>query len=170
MTVPAPKNAFRMPVRVRFHECDPLGHVNNAVYLTYLEQAAIDHAAAVGWPQHVLERDVGGVFVARRHEIDYLRPAVEGDKLEVVTWAETMGMASAIRRYVIRKADGTGSAAPSGLIRAPDVPAFATGEVLVTAQTQWVLVRRESGRPMRVPQQVIDAFVEPEQGEMPSDR
>jgi acyl-CoA thioesterase FadM len=72
---PTPKTACRLMVRVRFHECDPLGHVNNAVYLNYLEQAAIDHALLVGWSQQRLEREAGGVFVARRHELDYLKPA-----------------------------------------------------------------------------------------------
>ena len=45
-----PRTGFHSFVRVRFQECDPFGHVNNTVYLGYLEQVAIDHAAAVGWP------------------------------------------------------------------------------------------------------------------------
>ena len=45
-----PVSRLRTFVRVRFQECDPLGHVNNAVYISYLEQAAIDHAALAGWP------------------------------------------------------------------------------------------------------------------------
>lgn len=43
-----PRSGFMSYVRVRFHECDPLGHLNNTVYLGYLEQAAIDHAVAAG--------------------------------------------------------------------------------------------------------------------------
>lgn len=152
-----PRTAYRLPVRVRFHECDPLGHVNNAVYLNYLEQAAIDHAARVGWPQEVLERDVGEVFVARRHEIDYLRPAVQGDTLEVVTWAETMGMATAMRRYVVRRVAG-GAMEPT-LIETPDIAALEQGEVVVRALTRWALVRRDDMRPMRIPPQVISDFV-----------
>ena len=146
-----------MPVRVRFHECDPLGHVNNAVYLNYLEQAAIDHATLVGWPQDVLEREVGGVFVARRHEIDYLRPAMEGDRLEVLTWAEQMGMATAMRRYVIRRAEG-GTFEPE-LIEMPDTGAFERGEVIVRALTRWALIRRDAVRPIRIPARVVDGFV-----------
>lgn len=148
-----------MPVRVRFHECDPLGHVNNAVYLNYLEQAAIDHATLVGWPQDVLEREVGGVFVARRHEIDYLRPAMEGDRLEVLTWAEQMGMATAMRRYVIRRADGGTSEPESELIEAPDIATFERGEVIVRALTRWALIRRDAVRPIRIPARVVDGFV-----------
>lgn len=157
-----PRSAYLMHVRVRFHECDPLGHVNNAVYLNYLEQAAIDHATLVGWSQERLERDVGGVFVARRHEIDYLRPAVEGDRLEVVTWAETMGMATAMRRYIIRRTDEEGL--QRGLIESPDITSFDRGEVLARALTRWALVRRDAMRPMRIPSQVVDDFVIPMEG------
>jgi len=163
--VSKPKNAFRLPVRVRFHECDPLGHVNNAVYLHYLEQAAIDHATTVGWSQPVLEHEVGGVFVARRHEIDYLRSAVEGDLLEVMTWAETMGLASALRRYVIRKVANGDEPGSPGLINTPNIPDFESGDVVVKAQTRWALVRRDTGRPMPVPRRVIDSFVESGQGD-----
>lgn len=151
-----PKTAYRLTVRVRFHECDPLGHVNNAVYLNYLEQAAIDHAALSGWAQEDLERDVGAVFLARRHEIDYLRPAIANDRLEVVTWAEDMGMATALRRYVIRRA---GEDAEPGLIEHPDLDALQQGEIVVRALTRWALVRMDTGRPIRIPQRVIDDFV-----------
>ncbi len=164
MTASTPKSAWRLAVRVRFHECDPLGHVNNAVYLNYLEQAAIDHATAVGWSQAVLEREVGGVFVARRHEIDYLRPAMEGDRLEVITWAETMGMATAMRRYLIRGIVNDTNEEADGLITMPDVSAFHAGDVVVTAQTRWALIRLDTLRPIRIPRRVIDDFVISEDG------
>ena len=154
-----PVSAYRLPIRVRFHECDPLGHVNNAVYLNWLEQAAIDHAALAGWSQETLEREVGGVFVARRHEIDYLRPAYEGDHLEVVTWPDSMQMATALRRYVVRRV-----AEPAGepeLIARPDLAALSTGEALVRAVTRWALVSLDPVRPLRIPKRVIDAFIEP---------
>lgn len=157
----SPRSAWRLPIRVRFHECDPLGHVNNAVYLNYFEQAAIEHAAQVGWSQENLEREVGGVFVARRHEIDYLRPAVEGDRIEVVTWAEAMGMATAIRRYVIRRVPDGGL--DPELIGDPDVSSLEEGEILVRALTRWALVRRDTGRPMRIPVQVVNDFVRVEE-------
>jgi acyl-CoA thioester hydrolase len=153
-----PTSAYRLPLRVRFSECDPLGHVNNAVYLTWLEQAAIDHVGLVGWPQAVLEREVGGVFVARRHEVDYLRPAHDGDHLEVVTWADSMQMATALRRYVIRRASDAHSAPE--LIDQPDMVALGQGEILVRAVTRWALIRRDTMRPMRIPKRVIEDFVE----------
>jgi acyl-CoA thioester hydrolase len=150
-----PRSAYLLPVRVWFHECDPLGHVNNAVYLHYLEQAAIDHAALAGWPQGRLEAEIGAVFMARRHEIDYLRPAVEGDRLVVVTWPEEMGPATALRRYVIRRAIDD---EPAGLVHDPDLDALTAGEAIVRAATRWALVRRDTGRPVRIPAALIDDF------------
>src|SRR5215218_6452933 len=79
-TVLPPRSGFLAHFRVRYHEMDALGHVNNAVYLHYLEQAAIEHSSALGFTSELLER-LGGLFIARRHEIDYLRPAVVGDLL-----------------------------------------------------------------------------------------
>ena len=75
-----PRTHFQTVVTVRFDEFDPLRHVNNAVYLAWLEQAAIDHAGRAGWPEE-RQRAAGGVFNARRHEIDYLHPATH-------TWPE----------------------------------------------------------------------------------
>lgn len=160
MTGTTPKRAYRLPIKVRFHECDALGHVNNAVDLNYLEQAAIDHATAVGWPQEALQRAFGGVFVARRHEIDYLAPAMEGHRLEVVTWAEMMDRATAIRRYVIRRVGEGEEEGVAGLEIHPDVSAFHTSGMVVTAQTRWALVRSDTMRPMRIPLRVIDDFVD----------
>ena len=152
-----PASAYRLPVTVRFNECDPLGHANNAAYLVWLEQAAIDHAAMAGWPQDRLERETGGVFVARRHEIDYLRPALQGDHLEVLTWPDSMQMATALRRYVIRRAEVPYG--PPELIRDPDVSSFDTGDVLARAVTRWAFVQREPVRPIRIPAAVLGDFL-----------
>ena len=77
-----------------FHEVDALGHVNNAAYLNYLEQAAIDHATFLGLDLQRLQA-LGGVFVARRHELVFLKPTFAGDLLRVVTWlGEPRGHAS----------------------------------------------------------------------------
>lgn len=152
-----PVSAYRLPITVRFSECDPLGHANNGAYLVWLEQAAIDHASQMGWPQDKLEREAGGVFVARRHEIDYLRPAHHGDHLEVITWPDSMQMATALRRYIVRRAE-----VPHGtpeIIENPDRASFETGEILVRATTRWAFVQRDPVRPIRIPAFVLDDFV-----------
>jgi acyl-CoA thioester hydrolase len=144
--------------RVRFHELDPLGHVNNAVYLNYLEQTAIDHAAAEGYDAATL-RERGGVFIARRHDITYLRPAVENDLLCVTTWPADMSGARAIRAYEITRLTlGANQSIPEdGLRDVTDQPVC--GEVIVSARTEWAFVDPVTGRPRRIPIEVRDAFL-----------
>lgn len=60
-----------------------------AIALHYLEQAAIEHSEQVGFGIDRY-RELGGVFVLRRVAIEYLRPAMAGDTLEIINWLETM--------------------------------------------------------------------------------
>jgi len=94
---------------VRFRDCDALGHVNNAVYLTYLEESrfafwrasglgrqAPDPAPADGDPSAAAL----GVIVARV-EIDYRRPAKHGDKLRIHIGVAAIGRTSFTCEYEI---------------------------------------------------------------------
>jgi acyl-CoA thioester hydrolase len=136
---------FKTQLRVRYHEMDALGHVNNAVYQHYLEQAAVEHSEHLGFNQERCQ-ELGGVFVMRRIEIDYLRPAVAGDNLEVTTWLETLRGPRAIRRYEIRKQGDE--------------------QLLVTAEALWVWVDTKAMRPRAIPQQVIEVFEQVNQSEI----
>ena len=85
---------FRHSLEVRFRDCDPMGHVNNAVYLTYLEQARFAHWREVwGFELERLPADTPGVILARA-EIDYRIPAKYGDVLEVRIGLERIGRTS----------------------------------------------------------------------------
>ena len=75
--------AFRFPVRVYYEDTDAAGVVYYANYLRYLERARSEWLAARGFEVAALERDRGVAFVVRRVEVDYLRPARLGDRLEV---------------------------------------------------------------------------------------
>lgn len=147
-------------VRVRFNEIDSLGHVNNAVYLVYLEQAAIDHAEAAGLGADRLAA-FGGAFVAYRHEIIYLRPAYAGDVLRILTWLEEPQGARVTRNYLIVKGEESPTASLVGrLRRGRDI---AVGEAMVVrASTEWVFAN-ERGRPRRIPPELMRLFHEPGQ-------
>jgi acyl-CoA thioester hydrolase len=118
---------------------DALGHVNNAVYQNYLEQAAIEHSEYLGLTLDVY-RQVGGVFVMRRVEIDYLRPAVAGDTLEVTTWLKEMRGTRALRCYEIRKKN--------------------EDNLLITAEALWVWVDAHTMRPRPIPSVMLDKFLQ----------
>lgn len=128
---------FVTQLRVRYHEMDALGHVNNAVYQHYLEQAAIEHSEHLGFTLDYYQK-LGGAFVMRKIEIEYLRPAVAGDTLEVTTWAEKMRGPRAIRRYEIRR-------------RGEE-------ELLIKAEALWVWINTATMRPQAIPKELIDAF------------
>ena len=92
---------FRHRLEVRFRDCDPMGHVNNAVYLTYLEQARFAHWRAVwGFNFEGLPENAPGVILARA-EIDYRRPARYGDMLEVRISLDRIGRTSFSYTYEI---------------------------------------------------------------------
>ena len=128
---------YVLHLRVRHYETDALGHVNNAVYLNYLEQAAIEHAEAMGFGKARLA-ELGGFFVVRRHEIDYLGSAVAGDELAITTWPETLSGPRAVRCYEIRNA--------------------ARAKRIVAARTLWVWIDRTTGRPRPMPRAILDAY------------
>jgi acyl-CoA thioester hydrolase len=83
------RSVFEFSVRVRTYLIDALGHVNNAVYPPYMEQAATEHSEALGWDAKRYA-EIGRQFVIRQHEIVYLGSAAAGDRLTVTTWSEGM--------------------------------------------------------------------------------
>ena len=86
---------------VRFRDCDPLGHVNNAVYLTYLEQTRFNHWRALwGFGSPQLPPGMPGVILAHV-ECDYRRPATYGDTLEIRMRVAELGRTSFRYEYEI---------------------------------------------------------------------
>jgi acyl-CoA thioester hydrolase len=83
--------------RVRVYECDGLGHVNNAVYLHYLQQATAEVWVAYG----------ASAWVLRSLTIEYLAPAYSGDELAVRAWTGGVGDGSLVGNYnITRESDG----------------------------------------------------------------
>jgi acyl-CoA thioester hydrolase len=96
---------FSHRLEVRFRDCDALGHVNNAVYLSYLEQARFNHWRAIGLADLTGHADIPGVILARV-EIDYRRPAKFGDVLEVRLGIAAFGRTSFTYEYEIVDVEG----------------------------------------------------------------
>jgi acyl-CoA thioester hydrolase len=115
---------------------DELGHVNNSVWVRWVQQIAVAHWQAVSEPAH----HELYFWVVVRHEIDYLRAAHEGDRIAGRTWVGEAPRGARFDRFV----EFTG----------PD------GKTCVRARTIWAIVDRKSGRPVRVPPQVVAPFLE----------
>ena len=134
---PPPPGVFRQRRRVEWRDLDPAQHVNNAVYLSYLEDCGVHVAEAHGWP---LERMMAErlAIVARRHRIEYLLPAVLGDELEVSTWASDVRRSTAVRHFqMVRVSDGA---------------------LLARVHTLAAWVNVDTGRPTRIPSAFLEDF------------
>jgi acyl-CoA thioester hydrolase len=128
---------FTLRLQVRFSDCDPMGHVNNAKYLTYLEQARIllwgkqlgfsSRRAAEGG-----SRGVG--FILARAEIDFRAQAHDGDELEVRLSLADFGQTSAVYEY--------------------EVVDLSEGQVVATAKTVQVWFDYDAGRPMPITEEL----------------
>ena len=114
---------------------DELGHVNNAVWVQWMEQVAVAHWSSAAKAEH----QDAYFWVVVRHEIDYLRAAHEGDRVVARTWVGDAPQGARFERFV----EFTG----------------ADGKTCVRAKTMWAIIDKAAGRPVRVPREVIAPFI-----------
>lgn len=112
-------------------------HISNVAYVRWIQDAARAHSEAIGWTKERYQ-GTGCFFLIRRHEVEYLRSAMGGDQIKIVTWVDEWRPASATR--VTR------------ILRAKD------DVELVVARTDWVFVSIDGSRPKRIPADVVAAF------------
>jgi acyl-CoA thioester hydrolase len=99
-------NAFSHRLEVRFRDCDAMGHTNNAVYMTYLEQARFAHWRSLwGFGDPQTPPDMPGVILARV-EADYKRPTRYGDTIEIRLTVAEIGRSSFRYEYEIVNEQG----------------------------------------------------------------
>jgi acyl-CoA thioester hydrolase len=128
---------FELTLTARSEHIDELGHVNNAVWVQWIQQVAVAHWESLAPREH---RDAY-YWVVVRHEIDYLRAAHEGDPITARTWVGDAPQGARFDRFV----EFTG----------PD------GKVCVRAKTDWAIIDKALGRPVRVPAEVVAPFLSP---------
>jgi len=128
---------FEMALTALPEDIDMLGHVNNAVWVQWMEKVAIAHWEAVAEASH----QEAYFWVVVRHEVDYLRPAHDGDRIIARTWAEPPQGAKSVRVMEFLGNDG---------------------RQCVKSRTQWAIIDKAAGRPIRVPPEVIAPFLEAE--------
>ena len=87
--------------RVRSYECDFNGHVNHANYLRYMQEAALDASAAVGYDE-ARYNALGHIWLIRETNIEYLHPLRFGDSVEVTTWVGDFRRVRSRRFYELR--------------------------------------------------------------------
>jgi acyl-CoA thioester hydrolase len=125
---------FEMTVSVTPEDIDEQNHVNNTVYLRWVQEVATAHWRAIANPE--AQENIG--WVVLRHEIDYKASACSGDQVVLRTW-----VGKATRLTFERFTE---------MLRSPD------RQLLSNARTLWCPVNVQTGRPVRVPPDVREQF------------
>lgn len=126
--------SFEMKVTVKPEHIDDLSHVNNVVYLQWVQDVAKAHWAVLS------NESIGRryAWVVLRHEIDYHRSARLGDELTLRTWVgETSGFRS------VRHVEIFGG----------------RGEKIVSANTTWCLIDAVSFKPARINDEILECLL-----------
>lgn len=135
MTHIALNQPFEMEIHVQPDDIDELGHVNNVVYLKWVQNASISHwnAAAPNW-----QEPSSIVWVVIQHEIRYKHPAYLEDVIIARTW-----IGKAKRRFFERHTE---------LLRKTD------RKLLAKALTLWTPVDKDTGKSVEIEPQVLEMF------------
>jgi acyl-CoA thioester hydrolase len=134
---------FEHVIEVGAGDIDMLGHASNIAFLRWIQDSAIAHSTAKGFTLDSYRR-MGAFFVVRRHEVDYLRPALRGESILMRTWIDTAAAAKFERVTECIRVGGEGS--PVAL------------ETVAKARTVWGFVEATTGRPTRIPDELRVAF------------
>jgi acyl-CoA thioester hydrolase len=125
---------FEMTVSVLPGDIDEQNHVNNTVYLRWVQEVATAHWQAIASSE--AQKGIG--WVVLRHEIDYKAPACPGDDVVLRTW-----VGKATRLTFERFTE---------ILRSND------SQLLSTARTLWCPINAQTGRPVRVSAEVREQF------------
>jgi acyl-CoA thioester hydrolase len=125
---------FEMTVSVLPRDIDEQNHVNNTVYLRWVQEVATAHWRAIASGE--AQENIG--WVVLRHEIDYKAPAALDDQIMLRTWV--------------------GKATRLTFERFTEIRRSRDGQLLSKARTLWCPINAQTGRPMRVPEQVREQF------------
>ena len=126
---------FRHPIAIEPADIDHMGHVNNAVYLTWVQEAVIDYWRSVAPPDAVAKH----LWVALKHEITYLKPTFLQDNVVAEVVAEKVQGARAMFTTVLRRGE----------------------EVLSEIKSSWCCLDAASLRPARLARDVVGRFLTP---------
>ena len=133
----SPIPPFELAITVQPSDIDELGHVNNVVYLSWVQDVAIAHWSFLT----TSEQRARYVWVALRHEIDYKAEAVLGDTVIARTWTGTARGLRFSRHTEIIHTSETGDT-----------------KILAQALTQWCPLARSTSRPTRLPTEIAAFF------------
>jgi acyl-CoA thioester hydrolase len=126
---------FRHPIAIEPDNIDDMGHVNNAVYLQWVQDAVVDYWQSVAPPEAVAQH----LWVALKHEITFLKPTFLQDVVVAEVIAEKVEGARAMFTTVLRRGE----------------------EVLSEIKSSWCCLDAVTHRPARLAREVVARFLPP---------
>ena len=136
MKEPGSNRIYRYELTVPESAVDQNGHVNNVVYVKWMQDVAVLHADSVGGARAM--HAVGGTWVVHSHNIEYLSPAFAAEEIVALTWVTSFRRVRSVRRYrFYRKSDNV---------------------LLARGETEWVFVDAKSLRPRMIPDDIKRLF------------
>ncbi|HRI79354.1 MAG TPA: acyl-CoA thioesterase [Cyclobacteriaceae bacterium] len=133
-SIPHDRQVYTQSFQVSPDDIDELNHVNNVVYLEWVQSISYNH-----WETAASEELKGKCkWVVLRHEIDYHSPALPEDTIDAFTWIDAPEGPRQKRHVLIQRSSD--------------------GKVLATALTTWCLLDPQSGRPKRIFEEISSAL------------
>lgn len=132
MKAPIPQQAFKLAIDILPADIDAMNHVNNVVYLQWVQNISAAHWNTIATPAQKKEFS----WVALRHEIDYLAPAVFGDQVVAYTWV--------------------GEAKGPKFDRFVKICHAITGRTFAQSKTTWCLLDGSTLKPKRIPIEIFE--------------
>lgn len=125
---------FRFALPVANEDIDHMGHVNNAVYLKWVQAAVVGHWTNLATPQEFAST----LWIALRHEIDYRKPAFADDNI--------------VAQVVLDSVRGARAWYSTLIMRGEDV--------LAEVKSTWCCLDAETRTPMRIARDTVTRFFE----------
>jgi acyl-CoA thioester hydrolase len=132
-----PSGAFQVKRSVRWQDLDSAHHVNNAMYLAYVEECGVAAVTAYGWSPARMA-DEGFTLEGRQHRIEYRLPALLGDEMELTMWLSGVQKAEMVRHCTIHRASDR--------------------SLLAQARTDWATVGADTRQPIAIPEALLTSM------------
>ena len=134
MVICMSNEAFHHQIGIRPDDIDFMGHVNNSVYLKWVQDAVVDYWTKIAPPDAVAKH----LWVALKHEISYRRPAFLEDKVVADVIAERVSGARAMFTTVIKRGE----------------------DVIAEVKSTWCCLDSATQRPVRLAKDIVTRFID----------
>lgn len=125
-------NVYKEKVKVKKEDIDELNHVNNIVYLQWINNISANHWKSLSNKQI----DAKYIWVASRHEIDYVKPAFLNEEITIKTYIDTIEGVKSKRKVEI----------------------YRDNILLAKSLTIWVLLDAKTQKVTRIPKEILNLF------------